>query len=390
MFIPVAIENEGKKKMIQYKCYGFHREKREDESYEAYLQAKKAYDVLPKSDKSYITIPSSECNQCRMLFEKTKSYPNAKELNFQPRSEVETHSRLYWCKQCNIPLYDKVCGCCKQKGVAFAKDCRIVFPEEKLLLELILGKKPGSFRNISIWNGSGNIYYANKERIPLTISTLKSLDTKKIRKKYQEFESEIDTGYFDAMIERFIVANRQRFLQIEEDATNYIRQVAKDFQKDEIFVSFSGGKDSTVVADLVRRSLDFSPKEKLLHLFGDTTLEFPYTLEYVKQYKKTYRDASCVLLRIRIKTLRNFVRLSVRQAGLCAGVVPYLRPVRSTARLNRCLKIKQRSFRFRESVEVSRQVEANMKELPKIPRLESSKRQNRSLTGMTLMSGSIF
>ena len=139
MFIPVAIENEGQKKMIQYKCYGFHREKREDESYEAYLQAKKAYDVLPKSDKSYITIPSSECNQCRMLFEKTKSYPNAKELNFQPRSEVETHSRLYWCKQCNIPLYDKVCGCCKQKGVAFAKDCRIVFPEEKLLLELILG-----------------------------------------------------------------------------------------------------------------------------------------------------------------------------------------------------------------------------------------------------------
>ena len=27
MFIPVAIENEGKKKMIQYKCYGFHKRK---------------------------------------------------------------------------------------------------------------------------------------------------------------------------------------------------------------------------------------------------------------------------------------------------------------------------------------------------------------------------
>lgn len=48
MFIPVAIENEGKKKMIQYKCYGFHREKREDESYEAYLQAKlKRQKVIP-------------------------------------------------------------------------------------------------------------------------------------------------------------------------------------------------------------------------------------------------------------------------------------------------------------------------------------------------------
>ena len=100
---------------------------------------------------------------------------------------------------------------------------------------------------------------------------------------------------------------------------------------------------------------------------------------------------SCVLLRIRIKTLRNFVRLSVRQVGLCAGVVRYLRPVRYHRQIESMFKNKTVIVSFQGILsKVSRQVEANMKELPKIPRLESSKQPNQSLTGMTLMSGSIF
>lgn len=165
----------------------------------------------------------------------------------------------------------------------------------------------------------------------------------------------------------------------------------KNFQKDEIFVSFSGGKDSTVVADLVRRSLDFSPKEKLLHLFGDTTLEFPYTLEYVKQYKKTYRDA---FVRSSKNKDKNFEELC-QIIGPPSRVMRWCCTIFKTGAINRQIesmfknKTKIVSFQGIRRSEV-RQVEANMKELPKIPRLESSKRQNRSLTGMTLMSGSIF
>ena len=47
-----------------------------------------------------------------------------------------------------------------------------------------------------------------------------------------------------------------------------------------MMVSFSGGKDSTVTSHVVRTALG---SNDILHIFGDTTLEFPYTLEYKKR-----------------------------------------------------------------------------------------------------------
>ena len=41
---------------------------------------------------------------------------------------------------------------------------------------------------------------------------------------------------------------------------------------------FSGGKDSTVTADLALKALS---NPHLVHIFGDTTLEFPSTIEYL-------------------------------------------------------------------------------------------------------------
>jgi phosphoadenosine phosphosulfate reductase len=53
-----------------------------------------------------------------------------------------------------------------------------------------------------------------------------------------------------------------------------------------MFVSFSGGKDSSVVSDLVMRALG---RADILHIFGDTTLEFPETFQYMDQYKADHR-----------------------------------------------------------------------------------------------------
>ena len=47
----------------------------------------------------------------------------------------------------------------------------------------------------------------------------------------------------------------------------------------DMFCVFSGGKDSTVTSDLVIRALS---EPKILHIFGDTTLEFPETIKYVE------------------------------------------------------------------------------------------------------------
>ena len=55
------------------------------------------------------------------------------------------------------------------------------------------------------------------------------------------------------------------------------------YSLDAIFVSFSGGKDSTVVSHLVRKKMR---EEKVLHIFGDTKLEMPFTYEYVERFRK--------------------------------------------------------------------------------------------------------
>ncbi len=52
------------------------------------------------------------------------------------------------------------------------------------------------------------------------------------------------------------------------------------------FVSFSGGKDSTVVSDLVRKALG---NPSIIHIFGNTTLEFPQTYEYIDRFKAANR-----------------------------------------------------------------------------------------------------
>ncbi|WP_244648249.1 phosphoadenosine phosphosulfate reductase family protein [Ruminiclostridium herbifermentans] len=49
-----------------------------------------------------------------------------------------------------------------------------------------------------------------------------------------------------------------------------------------MFVSFSGGKDSTVTSHLVTKALGTN---NVLHIFGDTTLEFEKTYEYKNRFR---------------------------------------------------------------------------------------------------------
>ena len=66
---------------------------------------------------------------------------------------------------------------------------------------------------------------------------------------------------------------------------SYIRDKAAGYDLNEMFVSFSGGKDSTVTSDLVMKALS---TPRILHIFGDTTLEFPETMKYMEEFKKEH------------------------------------------------------------------------------------------------------
>ena len=198
------------------------------------------------------------------------------------RTELEK-SDIYWCENCKVPLYDKTCECCDSKGRRITTDIRPVFPEERLLLEILLDKEIGTYDNSSVWNCAGNKYLIDGERIKFSVKDLKEKDADKVREQYEKFADAISYDSFNQYMDKFVFANKSRYEYIVKEAVDYIKESTENYTTKDMFVSFSGGKDSTVTSSLVMRALS---EPKVLHIFGDTTLEFPETIEYVKRFKK--------------------------------------------------------------------------------------------------------
>lgn len=217
-----------------------------------------------------------------------------------------SESQLYWCEECKIPLYEPVCGCCGAKGRQFVKDVRVVFPEEKVLLEILLGLKAGELNEKSLWNAAGNVYYLDGVRMPLSIQRLREMDAGKIRKTYDENRKNMDDTFFKQMTERFVKANANRYQEISQEALSYIWEETQGMEIGDMFVSFSGGKDSTVTADLVTRALS---NPQIMHIFGDTTLEFPYTYEYVQRFRKDHPKTPLISARNKEKDFEELCKL---------------------------------------------------------------------------------
>lgn len=130
---------------------------------------------------------------------------------------ADAGSQLYWCKSCKTPIYEEVCPICNKKGKKLATDLRPVFPEERLLLELILGT-PYAFLEKSVWNGSGNHYYVDGKRIPFSVKDLKQLNIDKVREEYQKYQGKNTDRYFKEQMEIFLQANRERYEALVEEA----------------------------------------------------------------------------------------------------------------------------------------------------------------------------
>lgn len=196
----------------------------------------------------------------------------------------ESKSKLYWCMECNIPIYDEVCSLCENKGVSSTTDLRPVFPEERLLLEILIDE-PFKFLKSSVWNGVGNRYIIDGKALRVSNGQLMKKDPDKVVEELEKYKEQNTYTYFNEYIERFKKANIGRYNFLVSEATNFIIEQKKGYGDDEAFVSFSGGKDSTVVSDLVIRALGMP---NIIHIFGDTTLEFPMTNEYAQRFKKAH------------------------------------------------------------------------------------------------------
>lgn len=229
---------------------------------------------------------------------KTSICPNCGE-------RAEAKSQIFWCEECKVPIYEQTCGLCHSKGKKLTTDLRPVFPEERLLIEIILGK-PFQFLEQSIWNGNGNHYYVDGKKIPFSVRDLKKIDADKIRIEYEKLKEQNTYEYFDSVIQRFVRANSSRYKSITEEAKDYIRKTVEGYGIMDMFVSFSGGKDSTVTADIVTRALS---TPQIMHIFGDTTLEFPFTYTYVERFKKAHPKTPVLSARNKEKDFEELCKL---------------------------------------------------------------------------------
>ncbi len=224
-----------------------------------------------------------ECEKCNNLICDTSVCPVCHERTYVSESIV------YYCENCKTPLYDEICPLCGEKGTYIGTDIRPVFPEERLLIEVLLDK-PFEFAGKSVWCTSSSSYFVDGKKIKLSLkeTALKS-DADLIRKKIIENKEKNlkyeENFYNEQYIQNFINANKIRLNNIITEAHDFIRSVKEGYDFDSMFISFSGGKDSTVTSDLVMNALS---APQIIHLYGDTTLEYPETGEYLEEFKKYY------------------------------------------------------------------------------------------------------
>lgn len=171
---------------------------------------------------------------------------------------------------------------CGNKTKYMTTDLRPLFPEEKHLMYKITGDK--LFIEHPVWATKGNKFYINgtSKNFPLN-QIIAEEDTSEIASYIKKLELTDDYISFNENINTFIRVNEKHMKLIEFAALEYIQQAVNEYTNNIPVISFSGGKDSTVVSDLVRRALS---NPSIIHLFGDTTLEYPFTYSYVNKFRK--------------------------------------------------------------------------------------------------------
>ena len=196
---------------------------------------------------------------------------------------------VYWCDSCRIPVIHTpgsrriTCPGCGEDANYLCTDMRPVFPEERLFFEVMTGK-PNLYIDDSVW-ASGSKYYVNGKPYNLSVAEILAADPVRVRADIDA--NEAGNGYegFNRYIERFVEMNREHLDSIVREACDFVVDAAKGYPEENLVVSFSGGKDSTVTADIAVRALS---NPYLVHIFGDTTLEFPSTTEYARRFREDH------------------------------------------------------------------------------------------------------
>lgn len=123
---------------------------------------------------------------------------------------------------------------------------------------------------------AGRNYYYNGQRIATTTGGGYYED---IKLEIFTKERNLEATDLKLIIER----NREKIIFYTHDSIDFIRSTVEKYKNsiDAVTVSYSGGKDSIVVADLVNRALD---NDSFIVIFADTKMESPDTYRTVNRF----------------------------------------------------------------------------------------------------------
>ena len=192
--------------------------------------------------------------------------------------------RAYWCDKCQIPLLGEVCCLCGKKGRDIGTaDLRPVFREELAFISEKSGtrvfKKNRDFR---LWGLRRDYYYKGHKYIKAKPDSDKS---RLILTHYPYTNGKTIARSSGRFLERLEKGNRDYLEKLEFDAVRLINEVIEKYPKRLPTVSFSGGKDSVVTSYLVQKAMSTG---KVVHIFGDTTIETPDTYKFIEKFKQDH------------------------------------------------------------------------------------------------------
>jgi phosphoadenosine phosphosulfate reductase len=206
------------------------------------------------------------------------------------KTEEDIPLEIYWCDNCKAPViklaneHEKnICPLCGNKTKYLSTDLRVVYPEERLLIECLLGE-PLKYADCSVW-ACDSTYFFNGKKKKISSLTFANADVKLLISEIEKYSQLNNYTSFDKYAQSFVNINKDRLNYLKKEAFEFVRETASNFTTQTTIVSFSGGKDSTVTADLVVRALG---NPCIVHVFGNTTLEFPMTIAYVDRFRQNH------------------------------------------------------------------------------------------------------
>jgi phosphoadenosine phosphosulfate reductase len=193
------------------------------------------------------------------------------------------NKRTWWCDTCHVPLLKDHCLSCGSAGrdICSATLVPVFRPEIQYLKKQIDPEIYPLLKEGEIWMSPGNCtYYC--QGLPIAKLTaangkVKKLEKSKALKPLNRTLKKCLTALRQA--------NKEYIENLQYEAEDFIRQTAGTYHGKTTMVSFSGGKDSTVVSHLMMNAMG---RSDVLHIFADTAIEFPDTYKYLKKFQRQH------------------------------------------------------------------------------------------------------